>query len=69
MYTQNTQEGKATDEDGITTEMYKALGDLAVEKLTLMFNKIYSTPLNVGPPMIIFLKKLALYATVLTTQT
>ena len=39
----NTSEGKARGEDGITTEMYKALGDFAVEKLTLLFNKIYAS--------------------------
>ena len=36
----NTSEGKAPGEDGIVTEMWKALGEFAVEKLTSLFNKI-----------------------------
>ena len=39
----NTSEGKAPGEDGIVTEMWKALGEFAVEKLTSLFNKIYSS--------------------------
>ena len=39
----NTSEGKAPGEDGIVTEMWKALGEFAVDKLTSLFNKIYSS--------------------------
>ena len=37
----NTSEGKAPGEDGIVTDMFKALGEFAIEKLTSLFNKIY----------------------------
>ena len=39
----NTSDGKAPGEDGIVTEMWKALGEFAIDKLTALFNKIYSS--------------------------
>ena len=39
----NTQLGKAPGEDGITTEMLKFLDDFAIEKLTDLYNEIYSS--------------------------
>ena len=39
----NTSDGKAPGEDGIVTEMWKALGDFAIDKVTVLFSKIYST--------------------------
>ena len=38
-----TQSGKAPGEDGITTEMLKQLEDYGVEKLTELYNDIYTT--------------------------
>ena len=38
-----TSVGKAVGKDGISTEMWKVLGDFAVEKLTHLFNRIYSS--------------------------
>ena len=35
--------GKAAGGDEITSEMLKALGDFGIDKLTLLFNKIYDT--------------------------
>ena len=37
--------GKAPGKDGITTEMLKYLDSFGVDKLTLLYNKIYSTGL------------------------
>ena len=39
----NSQLGKAPGDDGITTEMLKALEDFGAEKLTDSYNDIYST--------------------------
>ena len=39
----NTQLGKAPGEDGITTEMLKILEDFGIDKLTELFNLIYSS--------------------------
>ena len=39
----STSEGKSAGEDGIVIEMWKALGEFAIDKLTILFNKIYSS--------------------------
>ena len=39
----NTQLGKAPGDDGITTEMLKALEEFGIEKLTDLYNEIYSS--------------------------
>ena len=39
----NTQGGKAPGDDGITIEMIKLLEEFGVEKLTELYNEIYST--------------------------
>ena len=39
----NSQNGKAPGEDGITTEMLRALEDFGVDRLTELFNDMYST--------------------------
>ena len=39
----NSQLGKAPGDDGITTEMLRLLEDFGIDKLTELFNEIYST--------------------------
>ena len=39
----NARSGKAPGDDGITTEMLKLLEDFGVEKLTDLYNEVYST--------------------------
>ena len=39
----SSQTGKAPGEDGITTEMLKQLEEFGIEKLTELYNEIYST--------------------------
>ena len=39
----SSQTGKAPEEDGITTEMLKQLEEFGIEKLTELYNEIYST--------------------------
>ena len=39
----SSQTGKAPGKDGITTEMLKQLEEFGIEKLTELYNEIYST--------------------------
>ena len=47
----NFQLGKAPGNDGITTEMLKALEDFGVDKLTDLYNDIYSTCIFPDEPL------------------